>query len=283
MSLPRLRFTAVLIFVIAASIYTAPPAFGADPPDSTSSKTVVITPDYTNAVYTQTAIPVSGLTISDVRNLRTTDTGAEAGAEPFSGASLVIHLFTNDLMKDSYTALVGGRYYGGHWFKNRMGYRFFLDLSGASGTPQRVDGGWEVTSSDIQMSMLSLGGTYLYSLRGDPTKTIFIPFVGAGLQGIFGAEKLSARATWNTVETFETDVWSIRTAFAVHALLATRIRVTDQWRFVLEARWTQSGKGSNLDLKDEAERKLLQQTLYSAVRRSNFDFTGWSIHAGLEW
>jgi opacity protein-like surface antigen len=208
---------------------------------------------------------------------------AQSGAEPFSGASLAVQVFTGDLMNDSYTALVGGRYYGGHWFRNHMGYRVFLDLSGATGTPQRVDADWEVNSSEITMSILSLGSTYLYSLRGDPTKSLFIPFVGAGIEGIFGAEKLSARATWNTVETIETDVWSIRTTFAVHALLATRIRVTDQWRFVLEARWTQSGKGSNLDLKDEAERKILHETLYSAVRRSDFNFTGWSIHAGLEW
>lgn len=435
MSLPQLRSTCTLI-LIASSVYIAPPAFAVDQSDSTSSKAVVITPDYTNAVYKRTAIPVSGLTISDVRDLRTSDTGApaaaaighqdddtrlllsgpvtafvkrsfetmlggnaqggakrevvlgieelwidhqktsllnnhirfsariavaivhngntvkagylqhrqeadvpgnvqenetdllyrgmadmarqlarklmpgkivleedmepeikpveepdlvvlpgvtQAGAEPFVGESLVFHRFANDLMKDSYSAMVGDRFYGGHWFKNRMGYRFFLDFSYASGTPQRVDAGWKVTSSHIKMIILSLGGTHLYSLRGDPTKTIFIPFVGAGIRGIFGAEKLSARATWKTVETFETDVWSIRMAFAVHALLATKIRVTDRLQLVLEARWTQSGKGSNFDLKDEAERQVLQQTLYRAVRRSNFDFTGWSIHTGLEW
>ncbi len=55
----------------------------------------------------------------------------------------------------------------------------------------------------------------------------------------------------SVLEEFGADVWSIRASFATYALLGTRMRVTDKWRLAIEVKWTQSGKGSNVDLEEE--------------------------------
>ena len=82
---------------------------------------------------------------------------------------------------------------------------------------------------------------------------------------------------------FEADVWSLRVAFGGHAIAGTRLRLTDKYNFVVEGRWTQSGKGSNMDLEEKELEEALNLTLYDAVKRSDFNFTGWSIHVGVEW
>lgn len=222
----------------------------------------------------------------DEPELSTSPELTEAGAEPLVGLSLGYHVFTGDLMDEIYGGLMEGFVYGGFWFKNRFGFRGEMSFLGASGTPSIADTSWTISSSTIKMGAVSLGGTCLYSLTGDPTSDIFVPYIGVGIDGIFGAEKISAEASriqGSTEEEFGAEVWSVRVAFAGHAVLGTRIRATDKMRLAIEARWTQSGKGSNADLEEEELTQAFEATLYSAVKRSDFDFTGWSVHVGIEW
>lgn len=208
------------------------------------------------------------------------------GQELISGLTVSFMYFTESLMNDSYGGVTNALGYVGGWDKSKMGFRLEFSIWGTSGTPNRVNPEWNVTSSNIKMGGFTLGGTFLYSLRGDPTKNIFLPYVGAGIDGFFGAENIGAAASrkrGSVEEGFEADAWGLRAAFATHALLGARMRVTDKYRFVLEARWTQCGKGSNADLIEKEKEELFDFTLYNAVKRSDFNFTGWSIHVGLEW
>jgi opacity protein-like surface antigen len=190
-------------------------------------------------------------------------------------------------MDESYGGAVIGFVQGGKWFRGRMGLRAELDLFEASGIPPRVDYSWNHTSSKIKMRVVTLSATYLHSLRKDPVKQRFLSYVGMGLNANFGAEKLSANASRGQgfdLEEFAADVWSLRSSVGTHMVLGTRVLVTGEWGLALELRWTQCGKGNNMDLvEDDEEEQALKATLYDAVRRSNFSLSGWSIRVGYEW
>ena len=212
--------------------------------------------------------------------------GYSSEQEPIPGFAVGYMNFTESLMSDTYGGMISVQGYLGGWFKNRMGLRMELSFWGTSGTPVSVNPEWDVTSSNIKMGGMTLGGTFLYSLREEPRKSIFLPYVGAGIDGFFGAENIGAtasRVTTGGTEEFSADVWGLRAAFAGHVLVGMKLRLTDKYPLVLEGRWTQSGKGSNADMKDESMVEAFNLTLYDAVKRSDFDFTGWSIQVGVEW
>ena len=206
--------------------------------------------------------------------------------EGFSYLTACLHLFAGDRMKDDYESAIGFGAQGGYWSENRMGFWGTFTLGKATGTPARSDESWDVSSSKMKMYFTSVGGSFLYSLRKNPAKSIFNPFVGVGLTGIFGLDKVEASAS-RTVESvyeeFKEDVWSVRAAFASHILFGSRYRITDKVTFLVETRWIQSGKGGAAELKKEEELESLDIGLYDAVRKPAFDFTGWSVGLGLEW
>jgi hypothetical protein len=207
----------------------------------------------------------------------------EIGAEFLWGLRLVYHGFTTSDMKDSYDHCFCIMAEGVGWLRGRAGFRLEAGFLLGSGLPRPGNPKWYIEESELSMFAIPIGGTILYRVRKGEPPHVVSPYVGVGGGVYLGVEKLAAKASdgW---ESFEAHSRAFRACGAVHAVLGVELRQAQgRYSGVLELRWTKTGDGSTADLLPEEERKEFEETLFDAVRRSSFNFTGWSVEVGMRF
>ena len=69
----------------------------------------------------------------------------------------------------------------------------------------------------------------------------------------------------------------------MHAAVGTTVRVTEAFRALFEVRWILSTSGDTVDLSDAEDEAGFDSSLYKAVERPGYNFTGWRIDVGVQW
>lgn len=212
---------------------------------------------------------------------------AAMGFEPqphtktLTGVRLVYHSFTGSEMKDSYEyapylaadlLLIRGH----HGASFEIGYLY------REGEPALLGSEWNVLSTTLDMWAVPITVSYLYFIRGAERARGFTPYMGVGLGTFVGGEKIGATAT-TLLKKWDGWAWGFRGSLIGNAVLGMNISPWHGLAAVIEVRWIESGRGGNIDLVDNEYDPLFDDYLYPLVRRSSYDFTGWSVSIGLRW
>lgn len=203
------------------------------------------------------------------------------GAEFPWGSRMIYHTLDASDMKDSYDHVYCVMAEGIGWLKGRTGFRLEIGFLTRSGLPRPKNPKWHIEKSELSMFAIPIHGTLLYRLRKGETPHVLSPYVGFGGGVYVGVENLEAKAN-DGFAIFEAHSRAIRASGAVHALVGLELkRILRQVSGVVEFRWTQAGDGSTTDFLPDEERDEFDETLFDAVRRSSFNFTGWSVEVGV--
>jgi hypothetical protein len=154
----------------------------------------------------------------------------------------------------------------------------------ASGTPLRNSSNFEVIDSDIFIIAMPVGITILHGLEAGTERSV-VPYVGWGFGGVFGFERISGNVTRaGTDEGFEWHDTCYRQSFTGHALLGLQWGGSGRYRGVVEARWTQGGKGRLKRGRFSAEDASLGwDEVFEEFQHPDFNFTGITLDVGLRW
>jgi len=188
--------------------------------------------------------------------------------------------FAESEMKDPYGSCFGIRLGVVGWFRARSGFKVAAGYLSGTGTPRRVNPIWTIEKSKVSMYTIPIQASYLYRLRVRDDSRTFAPYVGAGANLFLGIDRLEATASSPTEE-FEAHSNAFRASGGVHAILGSEIKLGSRYAGVLEIKWIQCGNGSTGDLLSEEDKALFQSTLYDAVARPTFNFTGWTVELGI--
>jgi hypothetical protein len=195
------------------------------------------------------------------------------------------HKFTDSNMEAAYDPVfVGSVEY--LTVAKGFGLGFELGWTSGEGTPQPVESDWEVTASSVTMWALLLEVNLYYNLLDDQGRNPFMPYIGLGPGLWFGGERIAAEATQapvGLVEGFNAEQLALGLSFGLSAIVGTTVRLQDSLKLLVEGRYVVSSSGSMVDLVDEEDEVLIDYTLYSAVERPGFNFTGWQVTVGIQW
>ena len=196
------------------------------------------------------------------------------------------YTFTTDKMSETY-----GQVYVGSleylMVKKGFGMGFEIGWTSGEGTPPLVDSDWVVTDSWVKMSALLLEVNVHYNLLDDTGSELFGPYAAAGPAMWVGSERIAVEATRapvGIVEGFSVEQLALGLSFGASAMIGTTARIKGNFKALIEARYVLSSSGAMLDLvPEEEDNDRLDATLYSAVQRPGFNFTGWQITMGVQW
>jgi len=196
------------------------------------------------------------------------------------------YTFTTDKMSETYDQVyVGSLEY--LTVTKGFGMGFEVGWTSATGTPPLVDSDWEVTDSWVKMSALLLEVNIHYNLLDDTGSELFGPYAAVGPAMWVGSERIAAEATRAPVgieSGFYAEQLALGLSFGASAMIGTTVRIKGDYKALIEARYVVSSSGAMLDLvPEEEDNDRLDATLYSAVQRPGFDFTGWQITVGFQW
>jgi hypothetical protein len=196
------------------------------------------------------------------------------------------HTFTTDKMSETYDPV----FIGSVEFltvKRGFGMGFEIGWTGGEGTPPLADSDWVVTDSWVKMSALLLEINAHYNLLDDTGSEWFGPYAAAGPAMWVGSERIAAEATRapvGIVEGFNAEQLALGISFGASAMIGTTVRIKGKLKALVEVRYVLSTSGAMLDLvPEEEDEEILDATLYSAVERPGFNFTGWQITIGIQW
>jgi hypothetical protein len=165
-----------------------------------------------------------------------------------------------------------------------MGFEFGV-FSG-EGTPPLVESDWEVTSSSVDLWAFLLEVNFYYNLLDDSGRQPFMPYLGAGPALLFGGETLAAeagRSATDLDESFDAQQLALGVSFGLSVTAGATLRIKGDFKVFLEGRYVLSTSGWTADMADDDEKALLDDTLYSAVERPGFNFTGWQVTVGIQF
>lgn len=220
----------------------------------------------------------------ELNSLGGIETPWQPGTAIYKSSSFTYRMFTGDEMSDAYDLCFGGYIHAIWMGDSKEAWRIGAGAIIGEGNPIFPDTTWEVSSSELQMFMIPLEASFLYNLRERPLENSLSPYVGIGFGGFIGFERISVEMSRFVEGDFQWNETRFRYVLGGHAVMGTTIKITEKYRAVLEARWTQSGKGSTVknEFSDEeiAEGWL---ELDKAVKRPDFNFTSWSVSVGLQW
>lgn len=191
---------------------------------------------------------------------------------------------TSSSMENPYGNLDGTTISMIEWLPGRSGYRFGLVFRSGEGEAEILDPSWTFHERSLKTWMLSFEGSYLYRLAGTSRTASLTPFLGAGIGGTLGHERLRIDAERSPAATLEAELGALRASFQFHVLAAVQLKISSGFYGLLEGRWIQSGKGSTVapdpdenDPNDVAARKLFD----SLASRPDWSITGLQMRAGL--
>ena len=196
------------------------------------------------------------------------------------------YTFTTDKMSETYDPM----YFGSVEFltvKKGIGMGFEIGWTSGEGTPPLVDSDWDVTDSWVKMSAVLLEINIHYNFLDDTGSELFGPYAAAGPAMWVGSERIAVEATRapvGIVEGFTVEQLALGLSFGASAMIGTTARIKGNFKALIEARYVLSSSGAMLDLvPEEEDNDRLDATLYSAVQRPGFNFTGWQITMGVQW
>lgn len=196
------------------------------------------------------------------------------------------HTYTDEKMNESYGHSWAVFYEGIIWDK-KIGLGFEIGLLGGSGTPIPVESDWVVTESSLDLTAFSIGINFLYYFKQPAEAKLFVPYAEIGPAIWFGWEKIMARAERSVAgieEGFNAEVTGLGFSYGGCVMLGTLVRVTENFNLLIEARGILSSSDEMSDLIGEDEEQSdYDSSLYTAVQRSGFNFTGWRVDFGFQW
>lgn len=196
------------------------------------------------------------------------------------------HIYTDEKMSESYEHSWVATYEGVAWGE-KIGLGFELGWWGGSGTPVPVESDWTITESSLKMTAISIGVNFLYYFKEPAEAKLFVPYAEIGPALWFGWEKITARAERSEAgieEGFNAELSGLGISFGGCAMLGTLLRVTENFNLLLEVRGILSSSDDMLDLIGEDEEQSdYDSSLYTAVQRPGFNFTGWRVDVGFQW
>jgi len=211
----------------------------------------------------------------------------QGGQDPPRGVTRVqfgYHTFTTASMSEAYDP-VSVLTLENVWWGKRFGFGFELGFTGGQGTPPQTDSNWNVGNSWVKISAVSIGLNALYRFMNTSNEGFLEPYASLGPAIWVGGERISAEATRSPVgvdEGFKAELLAVGVAYGANAALGTTLRVAGGVRALFEVGWTVTSGGTE-DLSEEEEIENFESSLYSAVSRPGFDFTGWRFDIGLQW
>jgi hypothetical protein len=194
------------------------------------------------------------------------------------------HTFMGESMSDSYDPVLVVTAEALAWGE-KFGLSFDLGWMTGEGTPPLTESNWEVEDSWLKMSALSLGINVLYRFMNEDNEGFFEPYVSIGPGLWIGSERISATASRMPIgiyEGFYTELLAVAVSFGGSAAIGTTMRISGRYRALIEVRQTLTTSGTTDVLEDE-EKADFDSSLYSAVRRPEFSFTGWRVDVGVQW
>jgi hypothetical protein len=204
---------------------------------------------------------------------------------PVARVQIGYHSFTGTSMNDSYDPVVVGTIGGIAWGE-KFGLGVEFSFSSGEGTPALRTSNWDVSDSWVKMTAHMLGFNALYRFANSSGDDLFEPYVMAGPALWIGSERISATASRMPVgiyESFQAELLALAFSFGGNAGVGTTIHIKDRLRALFEVRWIVSTSGSTGDLATEEEQADFDSSLYEAVERPGFSFTGWRIDLGVQW
>jgi hypothetical protein len=195
------------------------------------------------------------------------------------------HDFVTSRMDEAYDPIFFGSVEG-LTVATGFGIGFELGWFSGKGTPPLTESDWDVTDSSVSLWSFLFEINLYYNLLDDKGRQPFMPYVGIGPALWFGGETLAARATRSEaglVEGFDAEQLALGVSFGLSAMAGTTIRIKDKLKMVVEGRYVLSTSGSMADMADDEDKAFLDETLYSAVERPGFNFTGWQVTIGIQF
>jgi hypothetical protein len=215
---------------------------------------------------------------------------------------------TDDSMKDTYKQLFGFSYQFVIKDKTihrdsdkkiikeqRAEYRAESGVILGSGEPLQWDPEFQIIDSYLAMIAVPAQMSFIYRLRNTRSASqveveevySFIPYLGLGLGGFFGFERIDVHAFREEIGGevhYEWHDTCYRHSFAAHALLGSYGKISDKMDFVFEIKWAWGGRG-RLKRAGLSGEELSQGwgDAFAAFQHSDFNFSGWSVAAGVTW
>ena len=204
---------------------------------------------------------------------------------PIAKMQIGYHSFVGNSMSDSYDPEYVGTL-GGVFWGEKFGFGGEFSWMNGKGTPVLRSSNWDVNDSWVKMTAYMLGINALYRFANSSNNELFEPYVLLGPALWIGSERISATASRMPVgihESFRAELLALAVSFGGNAAVGTTIRIKDKYRALFEVRWIVSTSGGTGDLATEEEQPDFDSSLYEAVERPGFSFTGWRIDLGVQW
>lgn len=199
------------------------------------------------------------------------------------------HYLVEEDMNETYQAFYGGNYGIGTWqlgdkARGRVGLRGDVGLMLGVGKPIVLDDTWTINSSELQALVAPVSTSLLYRFVGEKEHGFLSPYVGIGIGGIFGFERIAVDVSRVPEGQFDWHDTKFRASFEGHALLGVLMGTGDGIRGVLEVEWIQGGKGS-LKSPSLTEEELAEGwgEVVEDFQGPGFSFTGVSVSLGVKW
>jgi hypothetical protein len=194
--------------------------------------------------------------------------------------------FANESMKETYEDCLFFTFEGVAWVKPQLGLSIEVGYMTAEGTPLRPPSTWELLNSWAKLTAMPIGVNALYRFtKGSPAEPI-TPYVGIGPTLWIGGERLYANASrmyHGINEAFEANLLAVNIFGGGQALCGSTFRLGGNIRGVLEIRYSLTSSGGLADVVDAEDEGLIEPALYSVVKRSDFEFSGWRVDVGVQW
>ncbi|MBI3194054.1 MAG: hypothetical protein HYZ34_06235 [Ignavibacteriae bacterium] len=189
------------------------------------------------------------------------------------GLLLSYQRFQKEEMKNVYDGIFGIHIGKTEWIWNMFGLRLTGGVVGGEGVPILLDTTWQFNSADVGFWAINLQGTVVARITGgDPQETI-TPFLGIGIEGYGGLEKLSVSMI--RVDTsVRGDASALIGLAGGHAMAGVYIPLNVNNALQIEVRYLYTINGSYKDILSQENKVEYQQKIYSVVKRPLFNFSG---------
>ncbi len=183
---------------------------------------------------------------------------------------------------------------GGEWWQSEkrildhMGFKGGMGFFHTKGRAIPQESDWQVEKAALSLSALHFYLSALYRLTGTDHPGFAVPYVGVGIGGIGGVEKLSMEVSKSTANSGMGASWdhsNLRASFESHVTLGLSLFANSKYKGLLELSYLFSGDSysDNGELPQAMADAGFTEDVLTTVARPDFNFSGPTVSLGMQW
>ncbi|MBI5216074.1 MAG: hypothetical protein HY960_10015 [Ignavibacteriae bacterium] len=189
------------------------------------------------------------------------------------GLLLSYQRFQKEEMNNVYDGIFGIHIGRTQWLWEMFGLRLTGGVVGGEGVPILQDTSWQFNSGDVGFWAINLQASVVARFTGGNPHETITPFLGIGVEGYGGIEKLSVSLI--RVDTsVRGDASALVGLAGGHAMAGVYIPLTANNAMQVEVKYLYTIDGSYKDILSQENKAEFQRKIYSVVKRPMFNFSG---------